>query len=99
MHRVHILIALAAGFLGGLCSRYALPPSVSAAPPAPREIRAQRVIITDQTGNAIATFEPAFSGAPAVTWKSIAPVVVLVDRSGREIWQAPNVPSFQLLGK
>lgn len=46
-----IMLALAAGFIGGLISRYSGPTSVYAqAPTSQQEIRAQKFILVDETG-------------------------------------------------
>ena len=63
MHRLYIVAALLAGFLGGAASRFVMPSSVSAQavtrPTAPAEVRGQRFVLTDPQGNTVATFSSA----------------------------------------
>ena len=52
-----ITLALVAGFIGGLASRYSAPASVHAqAPAVPQEIRAHKFVLVDETGVARGVF-------------------------------------------
>jgi hypothetical protein len=82
----NLVLALGAGLLGGLVSRYEAPVPVFAqtrpAPaPEPREIRAQSFVLTDDQGEIVGTFK-----ASAPRLKEL-PTVVLLDRWGRETWR------------
>jgi hypothetical protein len=74
--------ALAAGLLGGYLSRYAPPTVFAQAPaPAPKEIRAQSFVLTDEQGNVVGTFKPSTPRSNEL------PTVVLLDPWGRETWR------------
>lgn len=98
LRKLNPLLALAAGLIGGLASRYVTPFAVQAqAPPqvapvpvpippqpaAPAEIKAQSFTLVDRNGNTVATFEPLVSGP-----LNRGDGVVLLDRNGRELWRA-----------
>jgi hypothetical protein len=62
-----ITLALAAGFIGGLASRYLRPAQVYAqAPASPQDIRAQKFVLVDENGVARGVFGFEASGAPAI---------------------------------
>jgi hypothetical protein len=62
-----LTLALAAGFIGGLTSRYCGPAPVYAqSPPSPPEIRAQKFILIDENGVARGVFGIEKNGAPEV---------------------------------
>ena len=86
--KLHLVVALAAGLLGGLLSRYMTPNSVhaQASAPAPKEIQAQSFTIVDAQGDVIGTFKPSMGGA-----RGQGRTVVLVDPSGREVWRASGI--------
>jgi hypothetical protein len=65
---ITIALALAAGFLGGLASRYRAPVEVHAqTPPSPpAEIRAQKFVLVDQNGEARGVFGFETTGAPVI---------------------------------
>ena len=75
-------LALAAGLLGGLLSRYIAPTPVLAQTQPQRGIRAQSFILVEDQNNVIGTFK---SSDLAI---HTSPTVVLEDRNGREIWRA-----------
>jgi hypothetical protein len=83
------VIALTAGLLGGLLSRYIAPAPVHAqAPaPAPTEIQAQSFTLVDATGAVVGTFRPMLTPWRALG-RSRAEGVELVDPSGQVIWRA-----------
>jgi hypothetical protein len=56
--KLNLTLALAAGLLGGLLSRYLTPTSVLAQPqtPAPRELRAQSFVLVNESGAALGEF-------------------------------------------
>ncbi len=82
-------VALAAGLLGGLVSRYIAPPAAFAQsqPTATKEVRAQSFVLVDPTGRTIATFAPE----PSLT-KALLGSIRLLDANGREIWSAGGSP-------
>lgn len=62
-----IPLALAAGFIGGLVSRYSVPAPVYAQAPAfPQELRAQKFVLVDETGVARGVFGIETNGAPEI---------------------------------
>jgi len=62
-----ITLALAAGFIGGLASRYSGPARVFAqAPASPQEIRAQKFVLVDETGVARGVFGIEKNGTPQI---------------------------------
>jgi hypothetical protein len=84
-----LVLALAAGLLGGFLSRYIAPSSVHAQVQAPDafEIRAQRFSIVDAQGHLIATFTPTKKSS--VDSDRIYPArISLVDAEGQELWSA-----------
>jgi len=83
MNRQVVLLFLA-GLLGGLVSRYVMPPSAYAQtkPSVAKEIRAQSFTLVDQSGRPAGTFTTESSSVPA------RPRIVLRDPSGRELWSA-----------
>jgi len=101
-----IALALGAGLLGGLITRYVAPPAAFAQNQAPiaKEIRAQSFTLVDPMDRAVGTFtfEPAdipqLSPQPAPGRS--APVrngrIVLRDSSGRQIWTAGGNPIREL---
>lgn len=82
-----VVLALAAGLLGGFLSRYVTPPSVhaQAQPPNALEIKSQRFSLVDAQGRVIGTFTGAVTESPG---GRTFPRVVLVDPEGRELWSA-----------
>jgi hypothetical protein len=76
-----LAMALAAGLLGGLLSRYLAPVPVhaQAQAPAPKEIRAQNFVLVNSQGVEVGLmgFDP--QGRP---------VIKLVDEGGRTLWSA-----------
>ena len=80
MNRTFALsLALGAGLMGGLLSRYLAPlPTFAQAQPQ-REIKAQSFVLVDDKDNIVGTFKPSSDRRPTV---------VLLDRNGREIWRA-----------
>jgi len=86
-----VALALAAGLLGGMLTRYIAPPSAYAqnqAPQtAPMEIRAQSFILVDQADHTVGTFSVS-PGPLGPFGRPIFPRIVLRDFNGREIWSA-----------
>lgn len=83
-----VVLALAAGLLGGFLSRYITLPSVHAQVQLTDavEIRSQRFTFVDPKGRVIATFTraiPKEGGRPG-----FRPQIALVDPDGRELWSA-----------
>jgi|HubBroStandDraft_1064217.scaffolds.fasta_scaffold40919_2 hypothetical protein len=82
---LRLALTLSAGLLGGLLSRYIAPPAVLAQAGPQKELRAQSFVLVDEKNNVVGIFKPSESqnGGFGTT-----PTVVLMDRSGREIWRA-----------
>jgi hypothetical protein len=82
-----VVLALAAGLLGGFLSRYVTVPSVHAQvqPSNTVEIKAQRFSIVDPQGRVIGTFTAAVEQRSG---RLARPGVTLVDPTGRELWSA-----------
>jgi hypothetical protein len=87
----NIVLALAAGVLGGMLTRYIAPPTAYAQNPAPQtapaEIRAQSFVLVDQADHAIGSFS-VVPGPLGPFGRPILPCIVLKDFNGREIWSA-----------
>jgi hypothetical protein len=80
MNRTLILsVALGAGLLGGVLSRYIAPVPAFAQATTPREIKSQSFVVVDDHDNIVGTFKASADRRPTV---------VLLDRNGREIWRA-----------
>ena len=77
--KVNFTLALAAGLLGGVLSRYLTPTPVfaQAQAPAPREIRAQSFLVVNKQGAPLGRIGFDSDGLPNIT---------LVDEDGRTIW-------------
>ena len=75
--KVNFTLALAAGLLGGLLSRYLIPTPVFAQAQAPREIRAQSFVLVNKQGAPLGRIGFDSDGLPNIT---------LVDENGRTIW-------------
>jgi hypothetical protein len=86
MHRkLNLSLALAAGLLGGVLSRYVTPLPVQAQAGPAKELRAQSFVLVDDKNNVVGTF----TASPAVPGKPIQnQTVVLLDRNDKEIWRA-----------
>jgi hypothetical protein len=82
-----LILALAAGLLGGFLSRYISLPSVhaQAQPPAVLEIKSQRFSLVDAEGRVLGTFTGAITKEPG---GNALPRITLVDPAGRELWSA-----------
>ncbi len=82
--KLNLSLALAAGLLGGMLSRYIAPLPVLAQAGPPKELRAQSFVLVDDKNNVVGTF----------TASTIPPkpgqnqTVVLLDRNDKEIWRA-----------
>jgi len=108
MNRMTIVVALTAGLVGGVLSRYVSPAPVLAqqaqAPgPAPVELRAQRFALVNPDGSVVATFvvdQPKLpeglqpNGPGGLIFAP--PYIRLLDRSGKEIWSAGGNPVRRL---
>jgi hypothetical protein len=83
--KINLILALAAGLLGGLISRYINPiPAYAQTQSAPKAIRAQSFVLVDEQGTAF--------GLLGFTPKGV-PVIKLLDERGRTIWStAPQPP-------
>jgi hypothetical protein len=86
-----VALALAAGFVGALLTRYIAPPAAFAQnqAPAAKEIRAQSFTLVDSSDHIVGTFtaEPVNGGLHSPN--QLPPHrIVLRDSNGREIWSA-----------
>lgn len=89
------VLALAAGLLGGLVSRYIGLPVAFAQNQAPitKEIRAQRFTLVDSAGRVLGTFVPESTLRLAEGVGGPLPSrILLLDLNGREIWSAGGSP-------
>lgn len=82
-----LVLALAAGVLGGILSRYITPQSVygQAQTPNTVEVRSQRFSVVDPQGRVVGTFSGEITKAPD---DRLLPRIALVDPTGRELWSA-----------
>ena len=92
-NKLSVAIALVAGLLGGLLTRFIAPSAAFAQDQTPvtKEIRAQRFTLVDASDRTLGTFtsapDPGWLGSPNPGRP--APVrIVLRDSNGREIWSA-----------
>jgi hypothetical protein len=83
--KLTILVAAAAGFAGGLASRYAAPPVVHAqtASPQPQVIRAQKFVVVDAKGAVVGAFGLETNGTAQIEVK---------DPKGHVCWYNAVVP-------
>jgi hypothetical protein len=98
MNKSTIAVALAAGLIGGVISRYGAPAPVHAqqAQP-PVEVRAQRFVLVNPDGGVAGTFtveQPKPTDIPFTP-----PSIRLLDWSGKEIWSAGGNPVRKLASK
>jgi hypothetical protein len=101
MQKTTIAVALAAGLVGGVISRYISPAPVLAqqaqAPTqAPVELRAQRFSLVNPDGLVMGTFtidqpKDLFPGAKPLGVPT-PPSIRLLDSNGKEIWRAGGSP-------
>lgn len=97
-----LALALGAGLLGGMLTRYIAPPSAHAQDQAAvsKEIRAESFTLVDQFNHTAGTFtyeplsgprvmpENLFPGGRGVPERARPGRIVLRDSNGREIWSA-----------
>ena len=83
--KTNLILAMAAGLMGGLISRYINPiPAYAQAQSAPKEIRARSFVLVDEQGTAF--------GLLGFTPRGL-PIIKLLDERGRTIWStAPRPP-------
>ena len=81
--RLVITIAVAAGFAGGVLSRYVSPTIVNAQSQAPKELRAQNFVLVDDKGVAYGLFGFDPDGKP---------ILKMIDENQRTLWSAPPEP-------
>jgi hypothetical protein len=86
--KMNFTLALLAGLLGGVLSRYLIPTPVfaQAQAPAPREIRAQSFVLVNKEGTPLGLMAVDSNGMPVIT---------LLDENRRTIWstKATMLPS------
>jgi hypothetical protein len=91
-----VALALAAGLIGGLLTRYIAPPAAFAQTQAPvttpvtTEIRAQSFTLVDSSDHTLGVFraEPASKAINPNLGGHTPMRIVLRDSNGREIWSA-----------
>src|SRR5579872_1187933 len=98
-NRVSVFMALAAGLLGSLLTRYIAPTTAFAqsqtAPAA--EVRAQSFVLVDAQDRAVGTFASEPSPPPGIfPGPPVSSRIVLRDSNGREIWSASSNPMRRL---
>jgi len=88
----NLVLALAAGLVGGALSHYLFPGVVRAegAGYAPPELRARSFLVVDDRGHVVGKFTADASGRPAIR---------LLDMSGHEIWSAEPPPAHGAVGR
>jgi hypothetical protein len=77
-------LALGAGFLGGVLSRYITPIPAFAQSTIPKEIAARSFVLMDERNGIVGVFKPSEARSDNA--------VVLLDQNGKEIWRASVVP-------
>jgi len=95
--RLNLVLALAAGLLGGLLSRYIAPPAAFAQNQSPvaKEFRAQSFMLVDPDGRTVATLAPESLWSMARQHDANGVRIgriVLMDSVGREIWSVGGTP-------
>ena len=104
-NKLVVAVALAAGLVGGMLTRYLAPPPVFAQTQTPvtNEIRARSFVLVDQFNEAVGTFTseplpgralrqfqtPGDQGFQLTTPQAR---IVLRDANGRELWSAGGNP-------
>ena len=81
--KLNLILALAAGVLGGLTSRYVVPTPVhaQAQTTAPKEIRAQSFVLVNEQGTSLGLFGFDLKGVP---------IIKFVDERGSTIWSTQS---------
>src|ERR1700742_3058428 len=102
MNRMSAVVALLAGLVGGVISRYISPAPVlaqqtPAQSPAPVGLRAQRFSLVNPQGDVVATFtldepKPLFPGSRQTGVPFTPPSIRLLDSNGKELWRAGGSP-------
>jgi hypothetical protein len=98
MKKWNLVLAAAAGFLGGSLSHLAFPqaaraqePRQTQIQPAPKVVEAQSFELTDQDGNVLGRFGPDTAQGSAN--------IVLYGADHKVIWRARGGPLFRPLGE
>src|ERR1700722_812604 len=97
---LNVTLALLAGLVGGLISRYVAPPAVMAQTPTPvtKELRAQSFVFVDANGKTLATLGPEAAWQKVITLYpnsgsgTASGRIVLLDANGHELWSAGGSP-------
>jgi len=106
-----LALAVVAGLLGGVLTRYIAPPAAFAQnqAPATKEIRAQSFTLVDSSNRTVGTFtvDSTWPGPPPPPPGVLPPVpaprgrgpsgmrIVLRDSNGREIWSAGDTAQIR----
>jgi hypothetical protein len=112
-NKLSVALALAAGLLGGLLTRYVAPPAAFAQNQASvsKEIRAQSFTLVDSSDRVVGTFTSESAGPPPPPPPpGVVPPpprrspawrtrIVLRDSTGREIWSAGDNASILPLSR
>jgi len=75
-----LCLALCAGLLTGIVSRYLYPPAAFAWSGAPKEVKPRSFVLVDEQNDIVGVLQPSKLGS--------GETVVLLDRNGREVWRA-----------
>jgi hypothetical protein len=87
--KLNLGLSIAAGLLGGFLSHYVSPVMVHAqTQTAPKEIRAQRFVLVNDSGSPSGLFGFDQDGTPNV---------VLLDKTGKVLWSASGTPKAKPL--
>jgi hypothetical protein len=88
VRQLNLILALAAGLIGGVLSHYAWPQPVEAQSQSPNEIRAQRFVLEDANGKTLGMMSLE-APRPGTSARGASGSVRLFDDRGREIWRNP----------
>jgi hypothetical protein len=79
-----LCLALYAGLLTGILSRYLFPTAAFAWSGAPRDVTPPSFVLVDEQNDIVGVLQPSKLGS--------GETVVLLDRNGRELWRAVVSP-------
>jgi hypothetical protein len=87
MKKLHVVLCLFVGLLGGILSHYLCAPSVHAQTQAapPKEVRAQGFVLVNDAGAVQGVFTSDYDSATNQSR------IKLLDNNGRQIWSVSNL--------